>query len=234
MNAAALSALQEIDSALDAIANKRPRLPEVAVHKVAADALAGLRSQVADAERRVTAAQSAIDAAEHAAADLTTKRSRLESQLKTVIAPREAEALMHEIATINARRGELDDDELAALEVFGEGQAELAARLAELPNCEAELTAAASALATAATALDAEAAALAVARRSAIEQLSPDELSRYEHVRTQFHGIAVARLQGSHCSGCHMDLSPAELDGVKSVAAGEVAECPQCGRMLVR
>lgn len=234
MNASNLLALQEIDSGLDAIANKRPRLPEVAAHQSATAALKSLRASIAAAQGRVTAAQSAIEAAEHASAELTKKRTRLEGQLKTVIAPREAEALMHEIATINAQRGGLDDDELAALDALGEGEAELATRQAELPGCESALADALSTLNAAAAGLDAEAADLTTRREAAVAQLSAEELTHYQQVRAQFGGIGVARLEGSHCSGCHMDLSPAELDGVKSAPAGEVSECPQCGRILVR
>lgn len=234
MNAATVIALQEIDSALDAIANKRPRLPEVAAHKSATAALMSLRANIAAAEGRVTAAQAAIEAAEHASADLTTKRTRLESQLKTVIAPREAEALMHEIATINEKRGGLDDDELAALDSLADGEAELAARQAEMPGCESALEDALAALNATTAGLDADAAELTARRASAAAELAADDLTRYQQVRAQFGGVGVARLEGSHCSGCHMDLSPAELDGVKSAPAGEVSECPQCGRILVR
>ena len=42
--------------------------------------------------------------------------SACEAQLKTVIAPREAEALMHELDTLAAQRDTLDDTELALLE----------------------------------------------------------------------------------------------------------------------
>jgi len=234
MNAAALSALQEIDSALDAIANKRPRLAEVTAHQSATAALTALRATIVAADKRVAAAQTSIETAEHASAALTTKRTRLEAQLKTVIAPREAEALMHEIATINGQRSGLDDDELAALDALGEGEAELSALGAELPGCESQVAAALAALNTVAAGLDAEAGELTVRRETAVAQLSTDELTRYQQVRAQFHGLGVARLEGSHCSGCHMDLSPAELDGVKSAPAGEVSECPQCGRILVR
>ena len=234
MNAATLIALQEIDSALDAIANKRPRLPEVAAHQSARAALTALRAKIAAAEGRVAAAQAAIEAAEHASADLTTKRTRLESQLKTVIAPREAEALMHEIATINERRGGLDDDELAALDLLADGEAELATRQAEMPGYESTLSDALSALTATTAGLDAEAAELTARRTSAAAQLAGDDLTHYQQVRAQFGGVGVARLEGSHCSGCHMDLSPAELDGVKSAPAGEESECPQCGRILVR
>ncbi|CAN5527418.1 zinc ribbon domain-containing protein [soil metagenome] len=234
MNAATLIALQEIDSALDSIANKRPRLPEVAAHHSATVAVVALRAKIAAAEGRVTAAQAAIESAEHASADLTTKRARLEAQLKTVIAPREAEALMHEIATINSQRGGLDDDELSALDSLAEGESELAARQSELPGVESVLAAALAALNAAAAGLDVEATELATRREAAVGQLAADELSHYEQVRHQFGGVGVARLEGSHCSGCHMDLSPAELDSIKSAGAGEASECPQCGRMLVR
>ncbi len=47
MNAATLIALQEIDSALDAIANKRPRLPEVAAHQSATAALNAMATAAA-------------------------------------------------------------------------------------------------------------------------------------------------------------------------------------------
>lgn len=235
MNAAALIALQEIDSALDLNANRRPRLPEVAAHAQAVAALKELQAQMAAAQQRIDTAQTAIEGAEHAAAELTTKRTRLEAQLKTVIAPREAEALMHQIQTINGQRSELDDQELAALEEQAAGDETLTELQAAAPAAESAVTAAAAALATATAELDAEAAALAARRIDAVAAMTPAEVALFERVRRQFGGVGVARLEhGHHCSGCHMDLSPAEMDVVKAVPAGEVAECPQCGRLMVR
>ena len=137
MNAAALLALQDIDSALVALANRRPRLPELAAHRAAAAAMAHHLSAVLSAKDRIAAAQTAIEQAEHAASDLTAKRARLEAQLKTIIAPREAEALMNQIATLNAQRGELDDQELAALDEQAEAEGDLAALEARTPELEA-------------------------------------------------------------------------------------------------
>jgi predicted nucleic acid-binding Zn-ribbon protein len=74
---------------------------------------------------------------------------------------------------------------------------------------------------------------VAARRQIAVAQLAPDDLERYQQVRIQFGGVGIARLEGSHCSGCHMDLSPAELDMVKAAPEGDVSECPQCGRILV-
>lgn len=234
MNSSALLALQDLDTSLDVITNKRPRLAEVVARDAAAAALAQRRAQVAAAQQRIDAAQASIEEAEHAAEALTTKRSRLEAQLKTVIAPREAEALIHQIATINAQRGELDDQELAAIDEQGEGEAAIAELSAQLPAEEAALAAAQAELDAVLTALDAEVADLRERRDAAVAGLGADSTALYERVRKQFGGVGVARLEGSHCSGCHMDLSPRELDIVKAVPADALAECPQCGRIMVR
>ena len=234
MNASAFLALQDVDTTLDVITHKRPRLPEVTAHQQAVEALAGLRSRMAAAQQRVDAAQGAIEAAEHAAAELTTKRTRLEAQLKTVIAPREAEALIHQIDTINGHRSELDDQELAALEQQAQGEAELAAMQAELPLLEDAEIAAKAELDVVHAAVDAEVAGLREQRAAMVAGLGTESTALYERVRKQFGGVGVARLEGSHCSGCHMDLSPRELDIVKAVPADTLAECPQCGRIIVR
>lgn len=234
MNAAALLALQDIDSALDAITHKRPRLPEGVAHQEALAVQSALQARAAAAQQRIDAAQAAIEAAEHAAADLTTKRTRLEAQLKTVIAPREAEALIHQIATINGQRSELDDAELGALDEQAEGEAALAAVAAEMPDVATAVDTTKAALDEAQAALAAEEAELKAARAETVAGMPADHVATYERVRAQFHGIGVTRLVGTHCSGCHMDLSPAELDLVKAVPAGEQAECPQCGRIMIR
>ncbi len=226
--------VQEVDTELDAIGHRRPRLPEVAAHQRDADAVAAINAQIAAASARIDAATAAIAAAEEASATLVAKRTRLEGQLKTVIAPREAEALMNQIATLNAQRGEHDEAELVALVEQAAAEGDLAEAQAQLPELEAALASSSAALAAATAALDAEAAALQARRVELVAGLDAGALGAYERARKQFGGVGVAHLHGSHCSGCHMDLSPAELDIVRRVPEGELGECPQCGRMLVR
>ncbi len=234
MNASAFLAIQDIDTALDVITHKRPRLPEVIAHQEATAALTDLHSRMAAAQRRVDAAQAAIEAAEQAADALTKKRTRLEAQLKTVIAPREAEALMHEIATINGHRGDLDDQELAALEEQAAGESTLLELSENMSGHEGSVAIAKAELDAMYATVDAEVAGLRRQRSDIVEALGPESSALYERVRKQFGGVGVARLEGSHCSGCHMDLSPRELDIVKAVPADTLAECPQCGRIIVR
>lgn len=234
MNAAALLTLQQVDSAIDALGHRRRRLDEVATHAATRAALDEVRAAIATCDREVAEAGARIDRAEHDGAVLSVSRQRLEAQLKTVIAPREAEALMAEIATLDTRQSALDDAELVAMEE----QANAEARRAELTFAEpaaiaAEQVAAAS-LAAATAVLDRELATLTEQRREAAAALDEVETTAYERARRQFGGVAVASLVGHRCSGCHLDLSPVEIDIVKSTPAGEPAECPQCSRFLVR
>ena len=141
---------------------------------------------------------------------------------------------MHEIDTINAQRSDLDDQELAALDEQSQGEATAAGLSAELPAHEQSLAAAQAQLAAAHASVDAEIASLRQQREAAVAGLGAESTALYERVRKQFGGVGVARLEGSHCSGCHMDLSPRELDLVKAVPADTLAECPQCGRIIVR
>ncbi len=234
MNGSALLALQRIDTSLDAIANRRARLPESAALAAATAAVRAHRAAIAAAQQRAADAQTVIDGTEHESEALTAKRTRLEAQLKTVIAPREAEALMHEIATINGHRSDLDDRELEALEAQAAAEDEassLASSEGGLVDAEAEAQATLDAVMAT---LDEEQAALRLQRETAVAVFDATELQEYDTMRKRHDGVAISVLDGLRCTGCHLDLSRAEVDQLKALPADEVADCPQCGRWLAR
>ena len=70
-------------------------------------------------------------------------------------------------------------------------------------------------------------------RADAVTRLDGGALADYERRRARLGGVAVAKLDGRRCGGCHLDLSTVELDAVKATPPGEYTDCPQCGRMLV-
>jgi hypothetical protein len=154
--------------------------------------------------------------------------------MKTVIAPREAEALMHEIATLDERVDALDIAELEALEEQSEIDDRLTAHLRDESALRDAVTSADVALQRATSEIDTELDGLATRRSTQRAELSDSALARYDRVRGS-SGVAVARLVGHRCEGCHLDMSAAEVDEVKDQAANAdgVAECPNCGRILV-
>ena len=58
-------------------------------------------------------------------------------------------------------------------------------------------------------------------------------LGTYERLRARLSGVAVARLIGGRCDGCHLTLPAVELDRIRHESAGTLEYCEQCGRILV-
>jgi uncharacterized protein len=225
--------LQAVDTATDQLRHRRGHLAEAEAAASARAAMGAWQQAVAELRSRLTELAAEVDRAEREAAQIDVKRARLEAQLRTVIAPREAEALQHEIATLTAQREGLDDRELEALEQQAAADDDLAAQLAGEPAMREQLETAEAMLASAERAIDAELAELEARRLALREGLDAALLARYDRLRAQ-SGVAIARLAGSRCEGCHLDMSAAELDAVKAVPPDTIADCPNCGRMLAR
>jgi len=225
--------LQRIDTLTDQLRVQRERSP---LRAEFAEATARMRSweQRRDAiQTRIAELEAEVEADEQHGAELASHLERLERQLKTVIAPREAEALMHEIATFTGQRDELDIRELEAMEEESTLEAELATHLADEASTRAALRSADDALAVAVADIDAQLEMLTAERPAAVETIPADVIARYERARPQL-GIVVSRLEGKQCTGCHLDLSAAELDTARADAAETgFTDCPQCGRILV-
>ncbi len=89
-------------------------------------------------------------------------------------------------------------------------------------------------MAQAEAAIDAELADLG-RRRAELAELVPDDLrATYDRLRARLGGVAVARLVGNHCDGCHLTLSAVELDRIRHLPDTELVTCDHCGRILVR
>ncbi|MCX6523112.1 MAG: hypothetical protein NTZ21_20850 [Actinobacteria bacterium] len=233
MNGPALLALQLVDSRLDAIEGRRKRLPERAVRDAAKVAHAELATERARLQGLVDAAYAAVEQAETAGAELDTKQRRLEAQLKTVIAPREAEALMHEIDLLKAKHSALDDVELEAMDQQANAEEAMALLDQREPELLATLADAQAALDAAEASLAADAAGLMAERGVASAALSEAETSLYTSLKARHGGMGIAQLERHTCTGCHVDLSQVEYEQVVHTPAGELPECPHCARLLV-
>ena len=111
--------------------------------------------------------------------------------MKTVIAPREAEALMHEIAGLDAQTDALDTTELEALEEQSEIDDRLTAHLRSESTLRDAVVSADRALQLATSEIDAELDALVSQRAHRRAELDASMLARYDRVRNS-SGVAVA------------------------------------------
>jgi len=225
--------LQTIDTSADQLTHRRAKSPLRDEFTNASGRATQWERERAGLVAKIAQLGESIDAAEARSAELLTHRQRLDQQLKTVIAPREAEALMHEIAGIEAQRDELDVVELEALEQQAALDDQLAEHLRQQEAIAEALRLADEALAVEVADIDTELERLASARVEVRSSIADELLSTYDRKRAAL-GVAVAPLIGRQCQGCHLELSAAEIDTVKAEAAATgVTDCPDCGRLLI-
>lgn len=131
----------------------------------------------------------------------------MNKQLKTVIAPREAEALQHEIATCTQQRSQLDDRELELLESVDLCEREQEQISLQLVHAEQQHAAAAEKLAVAQREENQSLERL-VQQRSAQALVVPASLlGTYEAKRKHRPDGAIAKLSGPTCGACHLDIA---------------------------
>jgi predicted nucleic acid-binding Zn-ribbon protein len=229
-----LHALQVLDSTLDQLTYRRAHLEERAALGAARDAARSARSALAANTGRQDALTARYTELERQTAELESRRARLDAQLKTIVVTREAEALQRQIVGLRAERDGADEeglvvlDEMEALATAADGLA------ADLEAAQAAERVAADALADAEAVVDRQLAETRRHREEAAARVPGALLVRYDAMRPSFKGVAVARLDGHSCSGCHITLSRVELESVWAAASGgSFPECPHCGRLLL-
>ena len=225
--------LQKIDTALSQLVHRKANLEERKVLTAQKATLAALESESRKATSELASAKEEISALEAANKKCEAQIAKYSQQLKTVIAPREAEALQHEIETVRAERSANDDKELLLLETSEKLEHNLR-QLAE------KISAQSLAVATATAALN-EALKICESEKKSLDEkrlafagaIDSKLIKLYDVKRTKRTTAAVADLHGSKCQSCHLDLSVVELSALKKRGADEFAECPNCDCYLV-
>ena len=162
MNLVGMLALQTIDTGIDQAVHARDRLPALLEARAADADVVAWRERRRLVETRQTEAQSELDRIEAESDEIGRTRERLDKQLKTILSPREAEAIQHEMQTLAARRNELDDRGIELLEASSAADEELA----EIDAAIARATDAAAAARERATRAEVEADRELAARRA--------------------------------------------------------------------
>src|SRR3546814_9301251 len=88
-----------------------------------------------------------------------------------------------------------------------------------------------AAIAEAEVAIEAETAKVSAERAELAADIDASLLEEYASLRPQPGGIAIARLAGGHCGGCHLALSAAEIDRIKKLPPAVPARSEECGRL---
>jgi predicted nucleic acid-binding Zn-ribbon protein len=105
---------------------------------------------------------------------------------------------------------------------------------AERARLEAERARVADELAESEAGITAELAAVRAERAELAAAVDAALWPEYDTLRSQLGGVAIARLVGSTCQGCHLGLAAVEVDRIRKLGVDEIVHCEECGRLLVR
>ncbi len=141
-----LLGLQEIDSAIDQCGHRRTRLVERTTSPRPTRRSRSIVPRLWRPTRRRPWRRPGSKRWNMRTPHADTKKKRLDAQLKTVIAPREAEALMHEMSLLDEQRSAADDEELECMDALEAAETARATADAALTQAVADQAAAQAAL----------------------------------------------------------------------------------------
>jgi predicted nucleic acid-binding Zn-ribbon protein len=231
-----LLAVQEDDTAVDQLEHRRAHLPEREAVDQHATTMAGVQSEQA---ARTTRQGELSISLERLQAEVTSLEARIAEVHRTlhsgsVTVPRELQALQHEEESLKRRQDHLETEELELMEELDPLNEELQALEARLAELTAEAERLDEALLEAEVRIEEDLTQVTGRRQAAAAEVDPELLATYEDLRRRLDGVAVARLVGSVCGGCHLGLPAAEVARIKKQPPDALVTCDECGRLLVR
>jgi predicted nucleic acid-binding Zn-ribbon protein len=225
---AALIALQQIDSAVEAARRRLAELP----------------TAEQDVDRRVAQAASGVDVVKASLAENQTSRRALEKDVAVVDTRlarfddhkaavktnQEYTALLHEIATAKTEKEGIEDRILALMESADGLTHDLKAAEAAQAQTKREGDQAKAALSGERTSLQADVARLTAERPSKTAGVEPRAIATYDQLLKMRRGQAVAEMKDGHCTACHVRLRPNIEQQVRR--NDSLVQCDSCQRLL--
>ena len=229
-----LFAIQVLDSAADQLRHRQAHLPERARLAEVERAIARFTASEKAATARRDTALAEQGSLENDVGSIEKRGRELDRRLTTSSVPREIQAFNDELGVLRDKQRELEDRELALMEVVEVSDNEISAAVNERGPLEEEATRLRSEVADADATIGAQLAELDGRRKAAVVDIEADDLALYERMRARLGGVALARLVQGRCDGCHVALSASEVDRIRREPPDARVECEHCGRLLVR
>ncbi len=230
-----LLVVQEHDTRADQVRHRLANLAERAARDAHLAEVASFDAATADLQDRRDAIGREQRRFEDDVASIEAKIVDLDRTLYsgTVTAPKELQAFQDDIASLKRRQGQLEDEVIELMEQIEPLDEQLSTRAAQRSAMDEKATALDAALREVDADLHAEQASLDAERAGLVAAIPEDLLAEYSRLRSQLGGVAVARLVGANCGGCHLTLSAVAIDQIRHLPADTPAHCEECGRLLV-
>ena len=232
----ALLAVQEHDTSIDQLTHRRRTMPARAELEAAMAELVKLEQRAGEVEANRHELGRAQQRLEDEIGTISAKATQHDKTLYsgTISNPRELQAMQDEIASLKRRISQLEDQELELMEQIEPLDADLARFADERTALDATATALRAQIAEDEVAIDGQLADVRAEREGLVAGVEPELMAEYDQLRPHAGGIAIARLVGGSCGGCHLALSAVEVDRIKKLPAEAPVHCEECGRLLAR
>jgi uncharacterized protein len=191
-----------------------------------------LSDQLIDARNRVGDLELELKRSENDLELVENRISKDKERLATTSSPKDAQGIEHELTSLAKRKSELEDAQLAILEVLGLVRSELIAATQNKQDAEQELSRLEQELASNLNELEAKRSELVATRQKLVATLDPELSTAYQ--RKADRGSSAGKLIGRECGACRLSITATNLDEIIALPSDEIAECPNCQAYLVR
>ena len=232
----ALLDVQVHDTAADQLEHRKVSLPERGELARVMALITSVEARSAELEGQRHELQRDQQRLEDEISTIRDKATAHDKQLYsgTVTNPRELQAMQDEIASLKKRIGQLEDQEIELMEQIEPLDGEIAGFAAERAAADEQAAGLRARIAEAEVEIDGELQSTRAERAALAADIDADLLAQYDTLRKGTGGIAIAKLVGNSCGGCHLQLSAVEVARIKKLPPDEPANCEECGRLLAR
>ncbi len=228
--------LQKLDVKIEQLQHRLETLPErVRLNEALEERAEKDRLIEETSARRVEAALSQ-ERYEGEAGVLEEAAKAKDNQLysSTGYAIRDLQALQTEIQALRAHQASCEEQAIQAMVEADELSAALTDLETERNTLDERVTVLQSELDAVAADITAEMTAAETERGDIAAQIDSSTLGTYEHLRQQFGDRTAVSFDPSRGCDCSIQMPSGEISRIKRCSPGDVLECDECGRMVLR
>ena len=223
--------MQEVDLTIDRLVHQRQTLPELASYQQAAGRRERLEATRAEKGANLRGLELDLDKAEGELELVEIKLKESETRLFAGgMSARETEQKRLEVQSLRGQQGALEDRVLGLIDQVDPVKSEVGRIDAQLTLVQREVAGFEEVIAEAWRQIDAGIRRQEESKKEIARTIPSELLDLYEQLRKSKDGVAVGRLSGGVCGGCHLALS---LPEQAEAADWDPPRCLHCMRILV-
>ncbi|NPV52071.1 MAG: hypothetical protein HPY71_00940 [Firmicutes bacterium] len=226
--------LQELDKRRMELNRRLNSLPVAEQVREIAGIVSGEEAIIREMTGELAAMKKAQKEKEWELAEITRNQDVIRKKLYggEVTNPREIGGLEAKLGNIEANKRKLEDDLIGSMERIEAAQGMLERKSEGLIERKRLLESLESDMRVQEERIKDELAILAAERETIACEVAGSLLELYEQLARSKGGVAVARVRGDICGGCHIALPTFIIAQLK--AGDRIVRCENCGRILVR